>query len=203
MFYTICNGSLNPPDWIELDTKNLQGVIMETNSIRDVIDKAKELGDCAIYETVLPGSDDDSYRRLRDLSELESQMEGFETISDSDFNQYLQTVLWSCNDESTPSGGSLLNKNYDVDDFNSSGAANQREDCKNFLQDNAGIIAQLLEEHKLSTILHDFWLSRNDYGVGFCDGGYPKPVDKILNESAKIYGGVDVYVGDDDIIHFM
>lgn len=44
---------------------------------------------------------------------------------------------------------------------------------------------------------HDFCLTRNGHGAGFWDRGYGMD-GTILTEQCKAFGGVDVYINDDD-----
>lgn len=44
---------------------------------------------------------------------------------------------------------------------------------------------------------HDFWLTRCGHGAGFLDGDWPEPHASALDEAAKAFGNVDLYVGDD------
>jgi hypothetical protein len=48
---------------------------------------------------------------------------------------------------------------------------------------------------------HDFWLTRCGHGAGFWDGDWPEPQATILDEAAKRFGNVDLYVGDDGAIY--
>lgn len=47
---------------------------------------------------------------------------------------------------------------------------------------------------------HDFWLTREHHGVGFWDRG-AGPIGERLTQAAHVYGGFDLYVGDDGLIH--
>lgn len=47
---------------------------------------------------------------------------------------------------------------------------------------------------------HDFWLSRNRHGTGFWDRGTGEVGDRLY-EAAKLYGTVDVYLGDDNYVY--
>jgi hypothetical protein len=48
---------------------------------------------------------------------------------------------------------------------------------------------------------HDFWLTREGHGAGFWDGDYPEPQATRLTKASKAYGGFDLYIGDDGMIH--
>ncbi len=47
---------------------------------------------------------------------------------------------------------------------------------------------------------HDFWLTRNHHGAGFWDGDWPEHGD-ALTDLAHEWPEVDLYVGDDGMIH--
>ena len=50
---------------------------------------------------------------------------------------------------------------------------------------------------------HDFWLTRNGHGCGFWDGDWEERVGEILTASAKSFGELSVYLGDDGKIYGM
>ena len=50
---------------------------------------------------------------------------------------YIVAALWSTNDESTPSGGEPLDKNYDVENIAPETLDRIVEDCEKFQRDNA------------------------------------------------------------------
>ena len=126
-------------------------------------------------------------------------IKNYSSISDDDFNSYLQTILWSETDEDEDP----LDDHYDVDDFDSDGARHQRKECESFIAENRVAIDFLLESgHKIDHILHDFWLNRCGHGVGFWSGDYPEPQASQLDASARKYDQKWVYVGDDGVIYF-
>src|SRR5215213_9921810 len=47
---------------------------------------------------------------------------------------------------------------------------------------------------------HDFWLTRNRHGAGFWDRGLGD-LSNRLSDASKVYGEVDLYVGDDGQIY--
>lgn len=49
---------------------------------------------------------------------------------------------------------------------------------------------------------HDFWLTRNGHGAGFCARGYG-PVGETLSEAARAFRETDLEVGDDGKIYLM
>lgn len=48
---------------------------------------------------------------------------------------------------------------------------------------------------------HDFWLTRCGHGAGFWDGDWPDAVATLLTTAAVQFGNVDLYIGDDGLIH--
>jgi hypothetical protein len=134
---------------------------------------------------------------------------------ESFFTQYLETALWSSNDESDESGGEPLDANYDVRDFTKAAIATARKECKAFFNANyddmvkaskyaarskylkeTGIDsdnAEDLADIDFGTHGFDFWLTRNRHGAGFWDRGYGQVGDK-LSEAAKSFGESYIYV---------
>lgn len=113
---------------------------------------------------------------------------------DKMLNAYAACALWS----STGDDCEPLDDTYGVDDIAPDTLAAMREDCADFAAANADDIS--LTGADAEQVGHDFWLTRNGHGAGFWDRGYGKPGDD-LSAAARIYGGVDLYVGDDGKIY--
>src|SRR5208282_5280456 len=115
---------------------------------------------------------------------------------------YIETALWSTNDESDPSGGVPLDQNYDVRDLAPSCLQAMTQDCAKFQAENAELLAAASEQDGQDDFHqgHDFWLTRCGHGAGYWDGDYPTTGDG-LTEASKASGNVDIYVGDDDMIY--
>src|SRR5690606_12135580 len=78
-------------------------------------------------------------------------------------------------------------------------------DCQDFQQSNADDLdlAYGLPDYGGPTQAgHDFWLTRNGHGAGFWDRGIGEVGDRLANAS-KVYGGVDLYFGDDGKVYEM
>jgi hypothetical protein len=117
--------------------------------------------------------------------------------------QYINTALWSSHDESDDDGGNPMDYNYSADDIHPDTLIKMVEDCSLFRQNNKRLIERLQYRHDSATdtqIAHDFWLTRCGHGAGFWDRGYGVLGDK-MTEVAKNFGNVDLYVGDDGMIH--
>lgn len=110
---------------------------------------------------------------------------------------FLETALWSSTDESDDSGGEPLDKNYSISDFAPETLASLLKDCDDFSEANAELLARAGDDEQNG---HDFWLTRNGHGAGFWGRGYGAVGDK-LSDACKPYGTVDLYVGDDGMIH--
>lgn len=110
--------------------------------------------------------------------------------------QYIETALWSTNDESTPAGGVPMDANYDADDIHPDTLARMKADCAAFQAAHADDIAC-----DPSQAGHDFWLTRNGHGAGFWDGDWPEEVGGRLTTASKEAGTYNLLVGDDGMIH--
>lgn len=110
--------------------------------------------------------------------------------------QYVITALWSSMDDADDRGGEPLDVNYTQDDIAPTTLATMKADCETFQQAHAADITADPERAG-----HDFWLTRNHHGAGFWDGDWPEPVGQRLTQAAHTFGGVDLYVGDDNLIY--
>jgi hypothetical protein len=118
---------------------------------------------------------------------------------------YIETALWSTNDESDESGGQPLNANYDRRDIHPDTIAKMRADVERFVTENT---ADLLRWDGPTTAAeqagYDFWLTRNGYGCGFWECEWTdlptNPGDR-LDKACEAFGETDLYVGDDGMLH--
>jgi hypothetical protein len=83
---------------------------------------------------------------------------------------YITAALFSTNDESDPSGGEPLDRNFDAWDLDGDSLRGCRNDCADFQAQNA----ELLAHGTPSKGGTDFWLTRNHHGAGFWDGDWPE-----------------------------
>lgn len=130
------------------------------------------------------------------------------TILDSFTRAYLVCALWSSTDESTPSGGEPLDRNYTLEDFAPEAIEQAARDCARFQAENdADIVAAGLDWSRAG---HCFWLNRNGHGSGFWDekmesAGDPEPECQAcdrLSDACHAFGSCDPYIGDDGQIYF-
>ncbi len=111
------------------------------------------------------------------------------TIDLDDFTKaYIECALWSSMD------------NYGTEDIHPDALAGIVEDCRQFRETNGVPSYGDPRYSDAEKAGHDFWLTRNRHGAGFWDRGLGDIGDK-LTEAAHAWGSVDLYVGDDDMIH--
>jgi hypothetical protein len=108
---------------------------------------------------------------------------------------YIECALWSSTDNTDEQGGAPLEDNYDESDFSDEALKSIREDCTAFYNEHIDKFYKG-EEIDIERAGHDFWLSRCGHGSGFFDGDY-NGNERLLQDAARIYGNVDIYIGDD------
>ena len=115
---------------------------------------------------------------------------------------YIECALWSSTDNADDSGGAPLDDNYGAEDVSEETMEASRKDCAAFLWYNRKDIREFMQVtgRDLEHVGHDFWLTRNSHGAGFWDRGAGDVGDR-LSDAAHVYGGVDLYVGDDGKIY--
>lgn len=111
---------------------------------------------------------------------------------------YLECALCTTTDNSTPSGGHLLDKNYDLRDFSREALDKAICECEVFQQQNSDALYNAGTDEQNG---NDFWFTRNRHGVGFWDRGYDDDTAKILTDAAHAHGECHVYIGDDEKLH--
>jgi len=118
------------------------------------------------------------------------------TIADIDVIvcAYARCALWS----STDDNGEPLDSLYSFDDLAPTTIQSFKEDCTGFAQSNIELLQSV--DMELEQIGHDFWLTRNRHGAGFWDRNLGVTGEK-LTELADVYGSVNLYIGDDVMIH--
>lgn len=115
-----------------------------------------------------------------------------EVVIEQFVEAYLETALWS----STDDDGNPIDREYSTFDVADCARDSAVADCRSFLEQ----AKDLIEGEDLTTVAHDFWLTRNGHGAGFWDGDYPENGDK-LSALSREFGEVDVYVGDDGKVY--
>ena len=118
---------------------------------------------------------------------------------------YIECALWLL-DENPPSGQypeTLLQRYFS--NLAPETLLKMVADCAKFQEENADFLAKVSYPKNDSTDMahagHDFWLTRCGHGAGFWDGDLPEALGEALTAAAKIFGNVDLYVGDDGKIY--
>lgn len=111
---------------------------------------------------------------------------------------YLIAAMWSTNDESDETGGNPIDDNYDLCDFAPEALVMAKADCEEF-RIKADDLLDGIDDEQAG---HDFWLTREGHGAGFWDRGLGEVGDKLTDIAHK-FGCGDLYVGDDNLLHFM
>jgi hypothetical protein len=116
------------------------------------------------------------------------------------FDSYVETALWSSNDESDESGGEPLDDNYGPEDLSPRTEDKMVADCKKFLDRAWPLLEEAPSRIRGYPVMeaagHDFWLTRNHHGAGFWDGDWPEPLGEELTEIAHKFGETNLYVGE-------
>jgi len=150
--------------------------------------------------------------RARDLTEAKATIR--ETYPNASFasscdleaflSAYVEAALWSSSndryeDDPDNEAEMLDEAGYDLAP---EAEAQMHKDCSDFLDAHGDLVAKAAEArgYAIERAGHDFWLTRCGHGAGFWDRGLGKVGDE-LSEAAKVFGNVDLYIGDDDLVH--
>ena len=121
---------------------------------------------------------------------------------------YIGTALWStCDDDGVP-----LDRSHDIGHLAAEARTRMEADCHAFYDANhrhihclGAPLAPAFEGptagREAAMAGHDFWLTRCGHGAGFWDGDWPEPHAAKLDGAARAFGNIDLYVGDDGMIH--
>ena len=120
---------------------------------------------------------------------------------------YKVCALWSSHGpEEEPYACENLDDLFSVDDIAPECCAEMRADCLDFIRSNFADLQEYCARMRCERwpgeerAGHDFWLTRNGHGAGFWDRGLGDLGD-MLADAARVYGGVDLYPGDDGRIY--
>lgn len=125
---------------------------------------------------------------------------------DSFTTAYLVCALWSSRDESDDKGGEPMDSNYSLHDISDKTLEQAIADCARFQTEAGELISdenyKRSDAHNTTEIAgHDFWLTRNGHGAGFWDGDWNEPAASKLDALADSFHEVDLYIGDDGMVH--
>lgn len=117
---------------------------------------------------------------------------------------YVECALWS----STDADGTPLDDGRDASDVHPETLARMAEDCAQFVEAHGHLWAdgstQRGEWDIDEQAGHDLWLTRNHHGAGFWDRPahmYTPENQDTLTAAAHALGEVELYVGDDAMVH--
>jgi hypothetical protein len=111
---------------------------------------------------------------------------------------YLECALWaSVGDSRDPQG---VKDSHSFSDLSEEALKAAIADCASFQEANAADLELAESFRPLDYLGHDFWLTRNHHGAGFWDRGMGD-VGERLTDASHVYGGLDLYVGDDGEIY--
>jgi hypothetical protein len=114
---------------------------------------------------------------------------------DEFYRQYMDTALWSSNDESNERGGEPMDRHYNVTHFTAKTRAAMKRDCQKFVAENWDTLqwarAKGLEAGSAG---HNFWLSRNGHGANFLDRDELGDLAEQLMDASKKFHEVNLYV---------
>lgn len=124
---------------------------------------------------------------------------------DSFESAYVECMLWAstdlCEEDEDPEN--LDDRGFTIYDLAPEALETVRSDCKSFQElakteldrAYAGINGIYYDESQAG---HDFWLTRNGHGAGFCDRGLATTGAR-LTDHAKTFGSQDPYSHDGKI----
>lgn len=118
------------------------------------------------------------------------------TYNEAFFNAYVECALWSSGDLTDENGDDL--ENLDGYDVSPETLATMREECEAFISED--IETGYLDAQSAEQSGHDFWLTRCGHGAGFWDHGLGE-IGEELSKRSKVWGSVDLYVGDDGLVY--
>lgn len=134
-------------------------------------------------------------------------LDRFDICGEAFLDAYIAASLWSSSGpDSGPYACENLEDLFGPDDLAPECLASMRADCEDFLGSNASDLAEYCERMRNEQWSgeeragHDFWLTRNGHGAGFWDRGLGD-LGGRLSAAAKVYGGCDLYPGDDGLIY--
>lgn len=103
--------------------------------------------------------------------------------------------------------GETLDRNFTLADIHEVSLAVIEKDCRKFQEENVELLncAKYCDPEYSDEAMagHDFWCTRNGYGVGYWDGCLDEQVGELLTDAAERKSMVTLYVGDDGLLHCM
>lgn len=123
---------------------------------------------------------------------------------------FLTAALFTETDNSDPSGGDHLDKNYEIYDFSMKSLKKAVQICNKFREefgellakaDYSGLAARFPEYTEDDCAGHDLWFEISGSGVGFRDRGFPDEIGDALSKAADTIRHYDVSIGDNGLLY--
>lgn len=111
---------------------------------------------------------------------------------------YVEAALEYSNDKN----GIPMFENHQLKDMDVEHFQEVKKDCLKFQQDNCALLqkAYQVEGYTEEMAGHDFWLTRNNHGVGYWDRGLGEAGIELSNKALELKN-VELYV-DDNKLYF-
>lgn len=179
------------PTIIEEFFKNrkLSGIIQESNLQNEILkDIMKGYITCAIWT--------EEERLKEDMNQgFEQDNDEFDEESDNPELDKLIRLQANMNQKHFDS--------FSEEDIDANSLIQAYSDIKTFISNvHPEYINQAINEEGAERLGHDIWLTRNHHGTGFFDHFYDSDMEKELTQAAHNLKEVDLYVGDDGVLHF-
>lgn len=117
---------------------------------------------------------------------------------------YMVCALWSSTFEDPEQENMCvpMDDKYTINDIAEATFKQMKEDCEDFQKAEFQLLREAYKRpnYTKGSAGHDFWLTRNGHGAGFWDRGLGE-LGRKLTDAAKVYKGIDLYVGDDGKIY--
>ena len=121
------------------------------------------------------------------------------------FRGLIEAAIWTNDDFRKDSDASI----DDYDDFAPSAIAYLQDYCREFASAFPEFCVSPSDYFKrefinctdLEYVGHDLWLTTCGHGAGFWDGDWLLPIATQLSEWCSKHGNIELYVGDDRLIH--
>lgn len=175
-----------------------------SEDVTDLVDATlSELEAAGLDTADLEGSVDsgDPHEMVEAIKRARARLDPqFRFRADTARDSTLETALWSSTD--LASNSEPLDANHGVEDISADTTRALTEDVEAFIAGNYDTLQRVTQDgsYDWGNVGHDFWLTRNGHGAGFWDRALGDDGD-TLTEAAQTYGGVDLYRGDDGLIH--
>lgn len=124
-------------------------------------------------------------------------------------NGYLVAALWSSSDTLPGTADGQEGETVNLDNYYWADGqeAKLMGECLDFIAANAADLLAYEQQKSHAPEYgawecagHDFWLTRNGHGAGFWDRGLGE-LGERLSEASKAFGGIDLYLGDDEQVY--